>query len=444
MALVFLRLKVSLAAVKTAISRAPAARAALVALCGWERGPAAARPAGRPTRRSTSSEPAICGTHCGETKAPDLDHGQAGVEERLAEGDAVVHGEGGRLVLQAVPRAHLHHGDARRGRLASLELHQHHARRHHLAQPATWTAFTPPSRGARSAFSIFIASTTSSSSPLATAWPGCHLHRDDLARHRAPPARPRAWRCAARERPRAPPRARRRRRARRGGSAAPSRTQWNVSRARPSRTTKRPGPSSSTATRNGPRPSTVTSRPLGASPGPRPSNVVRRRSAGGSAPSRQPPRAQRRPRGRGAAAGAAGPAARRGAAVQRRRGRRERLAAAGRGRGVSSARCSSRKPVCRSPPRKAGWSTIACSRARFVTTPSTAVRRSAAAMRCDRLRAVAAPGHELGQQRVVVHGHLASPRGDARVEADARAPRAPRGAARGPARAGRRGRGSSA
>ena len=36
----------------------------------------------------------------------------------------------------------------------------------------TATVFTVPSRGARSAFSIFMASITTTSSPFFTAWPG--------------------------------------------------------------------------------------------------------------------------------------------------------------------------------------------------------------------------------------------------------------------------------
>src|SRR5437762_1439749 len=67
-ALMFLRLKVSLAAVKTAISRAPAARAASNPLrLGTSTGSRA--PAGLRSRRRTSSEPAICGTQFGDTNA---------------------------------------------------------------------------------------------------------------------------------------------------------------------------------------------------------------------------------------------------------------------------------------------------------------------------------------------------------------------------------------
>ena len=65
----FLRLKVSLAAVKMAISRAPAARAASKPLrFGTSTG--SRRPGRLGTCRSTSSDPAICGTHFGETNAP--------------------------------------------------------------------------------------------------------------------------------------------------------------------------------------------------------------------------------------------------------------------------------------------------------------------------------------------------------------------------------------
>ena len=132
-ALVFWRLKVSLAAVKTAISRAPAARArSKPCAVRHEHGQPHARPACA-TRRRTSSEPAICGTHFGETKAPTSTTGRPASTSAVAEGDAVVDASGAALVLQAVAGADLDDGDAARQARAHSSSTSTTPGRHHVA-----------------------------------------------------------------------------------------------------------------------------------------------------------------------------------------------------------------------------------------------------------------------------------------------------------------------
>src|SRR6185436_6691765 len=123
-----------------------------------------------------------------------LDHGKAGVDQGLAEGHLVLDTEGGRFVLQAVTGPDLDHA--------------HPGRPDHPSSTSTTpgltmsptradTDFTRPSRGARTAFSIFMASTTSSSSPFITVSPAATFTAmtfPGMGASSPPPA----WRCEAR------------------------------------------------------------------------------------------------------------------------------------------------------------------------------------------------------------------------------------------------------
>src|SRR4030095_12821102 len=108
-----------------------------------------------------------------------LDHRQARVEQRVAERDLVVDRDLRGLVLQAVPRPDLDHGHARWERHSSSTSVVPGCT---MSPTFTTTVLIVPSRGARRAFSIFIASTTTTSSPFFTAWPGAALTAMTLPR----------------------------------------------------------------------------------------------------------------------------------------------------------------------------------------------------------------------------------------------------------------------
>ena len=189
------RLKVSLAAVKTAISRAPAARASSKPVrLGTSTG--SRTPSGFATRRRTSSEPAICGTHFGETKAPTSTTGRPAATSRSQKATRSST-ERGAASFCRPSRGPTSTTVTRRGRLTRAPPAAGPGAT--MSPAETWTARTTPSLGARRAFSIFMASTTRSSSPFATRWPAATLHRGHPARHRGlegarvvPGRRPRA------------------------------------------------------------------------------------------------------------------------------------------------------------------------------------------------------------------------------------------------------------
>src|SRR5262249_25449247 len=115
--------------------------------------------------------------------------GQPRGEEGVAEGHPVLDGQRRGFVLKTVARAHLDHGDPRwrlepgqsgvrfrgPGEIGAVHGYSNStsiAPGAAMSPGFTVTARTPPSRGARSAFSIFIASTTTSSWPRVTGDPG--------------------------------------------------------------------------------------------------------------------------------------------------------------------------------------------------------------------------------------------------------------------------------
>src|SRR5439155_21536494 len=180
-------------------------------------------------------------------EGPDLNDLQAGVEQALAKRHAIVHRDRGRLVLKAVARPDLHHRHPARQRVEAHSSSTSTMPALTMSPGRAATDFTVPSRGARRAFSIFIASTTSSSCPFVTAWPGSTrtaITRPGIGASSAPGT----TRWAERElSPSASSRYAVPRQKR--WTTSPSRTQWNVSTWSSSRQTKVPGATSSTLTR---------------------------------------------------------------------------------------------------------------------------------------------------------------------------------------------------